>query len=185
MSAILIVPPIVEPASIAELKALLRVVDSTEDAILADLISAARLHLEALTRRVFVEQTWRICLDRWPISRMVVLPIAPAKSLQAVTLVDALGGTQNVPIAGFMLDQARVPGRLIVPSGVGSPGAIANGIRIDLVAGYGAASDVPVSLKEAVLRLAASWYAERAPGPATAMPETVEALIAPYRILSP
>ena len=183
MSATLLVAPAAEPVAVAEAKALLRVVDPAEDALIGDMIVAARQHIEAITRRVFVTQTWRIGLDRWPANRVLSLPIAPVASLVAVSLVDALGGATALPASGFALDAGRAPPRLVVPVGVSNPGAVANGIRIDLVAGYGGPASVPVPLREAVLRLAAAWYAERAPGPETALPATVAALVAPYRVL--
>ena len=63
------------------------------------------------------------------------------------------------------------------------------GIEIDVALGYGAAAaDVPEPLRHAVKLLLAHWYENRGVtangGESAPMTAGVEALIAPYRVLS-
>ncbi len=63
------------------------------------------------------------------------------------------------------------------------------GIEIDVTVGYGdAGTDVPEPLRQAIRLLVAHWYENRgliAVGHEVAiLPQTVAALIAPYRVLA-
>ncbi|PQV50975.1 head-tail connector protein [Paraburkholderia sp. BL21I4N1] len=58
--------PAEEPVTVDEAKLHLRVTDSGEDALIAMLISAARVHAENVCRRVFVTQKWDLFLDAFP-----------------------------------------------------------------------------------------------------------------------
>ena len=65
------------------------------------------------------------------------------------------------------------------------PGKCANGIEIELTAGFGAsAADVPAPIAQALLLLVAHWYERRDPieiGSAAArVPAAVSNLLAPY-----
>ena len=73
MTAALITGPALEPVSLADVKAHLRVDTDDEDALLTAAIVSARVHVEAVTRRVLIEQSWRVYLDRWPRKRIVTL----------------------------------------------------------------------------------------------------------------
>ena len=76
MSPILIGGPAVEPVTVPEMMAYLRLDGPDEEALVASLIVAARHTLELVTRQVFIAQTWRVRLDRWPPGRVVALPLA-------------------------------------------------------------------------------------------------------------
>jgi uncharacterized phiE125 gp8 family phage protein len=68
------------------------------------------------------------------------------------------------------------------------PGRPAAGIEVDVTVGYGgAAADVPEPLRRAILMLTAHWHENRglvANGAVSALPVSVAALIAPYRMLA-
>ena len=190
MSSILLTPPAVEPLSLAEAKAWLRVDQADDDALIAALISSARTHVEALTRRALIAQTWRIVRDAWPAEgRLEVLP-APLRQVLAARVYDAAGATQSIDPQVFAIDNAAAPSVIaFAPRALPQPGRSVAGIEIDVVAGYGTmASAVPEPLKQAIRQLLAHWYENRgvaAIGEA-ALPlrATVAALIAPYRVLS-
>ncbi len=63
MTAALLTGPALEPVSLADVKAHLRIDGDDEDALLTAAIVSARVHVEAATRRVLIEQAWRIYLD--------------------------------------------------------------------------------------------------------------------------
>ncbi|HIC7213959.1 head-tail connector protein [Burkholderia stabilis] len=58
--------PAEEPVTLEEAKLHLRVIDSSEDALISLLISAARVYAENVCRRVFVTQKWDLFLDAFP-----------------------------------------------------------------------------------------------------------------------
>ncbi|MEQ9689432.1 MAG: head-tail connector protein, partial [Bauldia litoralis] len=182
--------PALEPVSLADVKAHLRVDGGDEDALLTAAIVSARVHVESATRRVLIEQGWRIYYDAWPRRRIVRLPVAPLMSVDAVTIYDAAGDPQVVDAEDYEADVAASPARLVLAATAPTPvGRAVNGIEIDVTAGYGATSvDVPAALRQAVLMLVAHWYEHRgAVGHDLAVlvaPLGFEALIAPYRLLS-
>jgi uncharacterized phiE125 gp8 family phage protein len=190
MTAALITGPVLEPVSLADVKAHLRVDGDDDDLLLQAAIVSARYHVETLTRRFLIEQTWRVYLDAWPRKRIVRLPVAPLISVDAVTVYDVNGDPQTVDPDDYEVDTVAVPGRVILAAAAPAPTARAvNGIEIDVTAGYGPSSvDVPAALRQAVLMLVTHWYEHRgAVGHDLAVlvaPLGFEALVAPYRILS-
>ncbi len=190
MTAALITAPALEPVTLADAKAHLRLDADDDDQLLNAAIVAARVHVEALTRRLLIEQGWRVYLDQWPKKRIVRLTPAPLISVDAVTVYDANGDPTVVSEDDYEVDAVAVPGRLVL-SGAAPVvvGKAVNGIEIDVTAGYGPSSiEVPAPLRQAVMMLVAHWYEHRGVvghDMAGAIPPLgFDALIAPYRILS-
>ena len=190
MTATLITAPALEPVTLADAKAQLRLDTDDDDQLLTAAIVAARVHVEALTRRLLIEQGWRVYLDQWPRKRIVRLTPAPLISVDAVTVYDAEGDPTVVSEDDYEVDAVAVPGRLVL-SGLAPVvvGKAVNGIEIDVTAGYGPSSvDVPAPLRQATMMLVAHWYEHRGAvghDMAGAIPPLgFDALIAPYRILS-
>jgi uncharacterized phiE125 gp8 family phage protein len=188
MSVILLVPPSAEPWTVAEAKAYLRVEHDVDDAIIGALIAAARGHVEALTRRALLTQSWRFVLDAWPADGRLSLRMGPLRSVIAARVFDAANNAHSIDVATFVVDAAAN----VIASPAWSlplPGRFAAGIELDLQLGYGAnASAVPDALRHAMRMLVAHWYENRglaALGAGVAMlPAGATALIAPYRMLS-
>lgn len=74
MTAYLLAGPAQEPVSLAEARAFLRLDGDAEDALVQTLVTAARLHVEAITARAMIAQTWRLVLDARPPDGAVRLP---------------------------------------------------------------------------------------------------------------
>jgi len=180
--------PAVEPVSVADAKAQLRIDHSDEDALISSLIITSRLHIEAALGLALISQSWSFFVDRWPRSREIALPIRPVQSISSVRVWSADGSSQTVAPAAYTLDGFGAPCRLVLHPSMPPPvpGRIANGIEIALVAGYGdAAADVPETIRHALLLLVAHWYENREAvdvGSADiAVPQSISALLAPYR----
>lgn len=191
MTSILLAGPATEPVSLAEAKAYLRVDTADEDDLVQTLIAAGRVHLEALTRRAMIEQTWRLSLDDWPAGNEVRLPLGPLAALVAVRVYDPDDAATTLTLSQFLVDVGSTPGRIVLPPGVeGEPlkrDALA--IEIDYTAGYGAAAtDVPDALRQAMLALVAHWFEHRdavlMAGAGAIVPVGFDKLIAPYRVVS-
>ena len=190
MTAALITPPALEPVGLADAKAHLRLDSNDDDALITAALAAARVHVEAATRRCLIEQGWRVYLDRWPRKRIVALSPAPLLAVDAVTVYDANGDPTTVDPDDYEVDTIAVPGRLMLSGAAPvTVGRAMNGIEIDVTAGYGPSGvDVPAPLRQAIMMLAAHWYEHRgAVGhdlAGSVPPLGFDALVAPYRIVS-
>ncbi len=107
MTSYLLAGPAVEPVSLAEAKAFLRLDDTAEDGLVTTLIGAARLHVEGVTGRALVAQSWRLVLDAWPEGEAVRVPVAPLLSLTAVTAIDADGASHALSLGQFRTEPER------------------------------------------------------------------------------
>jgi uncharacterized phiE125 gp8 family phage protein len=190
MPSILLTPPAVEPLTLAEAKAFLRVEHDDDDDVIAALIAGARIHVEAQTRRALIAQIWRLILDAWPADgRIAVLPV-PLRSLVAARVWRLDGTTQAIDVDLFAADAASAPAVISFAAGaLRMPGRAVAGIELDIEAGYGnAATDVPGPLRQAIRILVAHWYENRGliagGGGVAVLPQSVAALIASYRVLS-
>lgn len=194
MALRLITPPAIEPVSLEEAKAHLRV-DHDEDDDLIDLfISAARGNLDARDGwlgRAICTQTWELSLDSFPV-REVQLPFAPLQSIVSVKYDDAAAVEQTVSAGDYQHDVTSEPGRLVLGPDSSWPSIndTVNAVRIRYVAGYGVAVDVPAPIRAAILLMVGDLYENRAAQVINAGPigrvdnPTVQALLGPYRVWS-
>ncbi|HEY0266837.1 MAG TPA: head-tail connector protein, partial [Rhizomicrobium sp.] len=89
MSLQLNTPPAIEPVSLDQAKAWLRVESGgDEDALIAALIPAARARAEWHTGRAFVTQHWTLWLDSVG-DGCIALPLPPLVGVESVTLYAA------------------------------------------------------------------------------------------------
>lgn len=188
MPSILLTAPAVEPVALAEMKAFLRVETGDDDEVIAALIAGSRIHVEAQTRRALITQSWRLSRDNWPEDgRIKVLP-APLQMLDAARVYDDDGTTRAVDPQSFVLDLGA-SALAFAPWALPMPGRLVAGIELDVTVGYGdSALAVPEPLRQAIRLLVAHWYENRglvATGTGNAvLPQTVSALLAPYRVLA-
>jgi uncharacterized phiE125 gp8 family phage protein len=188
MPSILLTPPAIEPLTLADAKAHLRVEHNDEDALIGALIKAARVHVEAATRRALITQRWRLVRDVWPNDGRLTITPAPLQQVVAARVYNGNVGAQALDTAAFIVDRAASV-LTLMPGAVIAPGRSAAGIEIDFDSGYGdAAADVPESLRQAMRLLLTHWYENRgiatAGGETAISPAAVSALIAPYRVLA-
>lgn len=181
-------PPAMEPISLAEAKAHLRVEHADEDMQIQSFITTSRLQIEGALGLAMIEQKWSVFLDTWPRSGTVTLPLHPVQSLDAIRLHDGGGGVTDLPISAFYLDGAVGNARISLPRrhALPSPGRGASGIEIAITAGFGPdRDDVPNPIRHALLLLVAHWYENREPNDSntekTRIPQSVSDLLAPYK----
>lgn len=189
MTPILLEAPASEPVLLAEVKAYLKIDGTDEDAMLTSLIGAARLAVEAASERKLIDQRWRFVLDLWPQGRVLCLPLAPLRLVEAIRIWPETGAAITLSSTDYWADAQALPGRILFKALPPEPGRPISGIEIDVLAGYGpAAADVPHDLRLATLKLVARWFENRgdivrdeADG-MPRIPNDVMALIAPYRL---
>jgi uncharacterized phiE125 gp8 family phage protein len=189
MSSILITAPAAEPLALDEARVFVRADTHDDDELIASLIAAARQHVEMQTRRALITQSWRLTLDAWPADGRIRVSPGPLQALTAARVYDAAGETANLDLQGFVPALGK-SALAFVPWAMTQPGRAAAGIELDVRVGYGdTAAQVPEPLRQAMRLLMAHWYENRGlivPGAMSlaALPATVAALLAPYRMVS-
>ncbi|WP_234188671.1 head-tail connector protein [Shinella sp. NM-101] len=181
-----LLPPAVEPVTLAEVKAHLRLDTDDEDALLSALVRTARQYMEAETGLCLIVRLLRLYLDDWPEGRVIQIARGPVQAIEMLTVYDDFGAPVDVNAAGYVLDGAARPARLILPERPATARAM-NGIEIDFTAGFGeSGADVPDTLKRALLLHVAAMFelrgvlaVEDQPG---AVPEGYDRLVSPYRL---
>ncbi|OAI29704.1 hypothetical protein A1351_01180 [Methylosinus sp. R-45379] len=184
----LLTAPALEPVSVDEAKAWLRLDSSDEDPLLAALIVSARLTLESYTHRFFVTQSWRMLFDAWPAQTLrrgtLAIPFSPFRSLSAIRVYDSADVAQTLASAAYRAAPTRDAGRVAFISSPPEPGRACDGIEIDLVTGYGdSATDTPEPLRRAMLALVAHWHESRGDvdDAGAPLPTIAVALAKPFR----
>jgi len=195
--------PATEPVSLTEAKLFLRVDHTEEDALISDLISAAREMVENRILRALITQTWTLTLDFFPAARSpdwwdgvrqasinsideggrtIVLPRPPLVSVTHLKTYGEDNVATTYSSDNYIVDLTSQPGRLVLENGQVWPADLraARAIEVEFVAGYGAASDVPKALKTAIMMILAKMYECR--GEAVEMPTMAEKLISPFSV---
>lgn len=188
MALKLITPPTEEPITLAEAKAHLRVDFTDEDSIISSLITVARSHVEMLTQRALVTQSWRYTLDSFPETMPILIPLPPLQAVTIFTYVDQNGVTRSL-IEGtdFLVDKDSEPGRITPAPGKEWPDIQQrmNAVTIEFTAGYGTAANVLKPFKQAMLLLMGHWFENReavVKGQFNELPLAVDSLLFPYRV---
>jgi uncharacterized phiE125 gp8 family phage protein len=170
MAIRLITPPAIEPVTLAEAKAHLRVDHSEDDALIGSFIEASRVYCEQFTARAFITQTWEYVVDDFPLHE-IMLPLPPLQSVTSVKYDDGGGVEQTLGVLDYEVDTVSQPG-WVVPVTAGWPTNVwegINSVRIRFVAGYNPGTDspidlaanVPQSIKAAIMLHVGQLYAQR------------------------
>lgn len=180
MALQIVTPPALEPVTLEEAKAHLKIDTADEDALIATLITAARARAEWHLGRALVAQSWIQWLDCW--REVVEMALPPLIGVTSVTGFARDGAGTAVDPSGYFVDTVSAPGRIAF--GCARPDGLRarNAVAIAFDAGYGAAArDVPAPIREAILAIVADLHVNRGDGPGSA-PASALALLAPYRI---
>ena len=179
--------PASEPVSLAEAKTHLRVDSSAEDDLINSLISAARQWAEKYTNRSFITQTWELYLD--DLYECIELQYGAVQSVTSVKYYDTDNSLQTLSSDNYDTDLISLPARITRAYNVTYPNTYnrTNAVIIEFTAGYGDASDVPDSIKSAILLLVGHLYENRENvvwGQVKSLPQGTEFLLNPYRVFT-
>lgn len=182
--------PATEPVSLGEAKAHLRVDISDDDALINNLIAAARRHIElTLCNRAFITQDWDYFLKEFPEGDTIEIPLPPLQSVTSLKYKDKDGVETILPTTEYIVDANATPGRVILAYGKSWPSFTpypSNPVAIRFKAGYGAATAVPEEIKQAIKILVGHLYEYRELVVIGTIlheiPFTVYNLVASYRI---
>lgn len=203
MNLVQTVAPTSEPVTLAEAKQWLREDNNEQDAIITDLIVAARSWVENWTHRQLMTATWRMGMDRFPgdvcsggswddSQYVITLHRPPLQSVSSIAYVDTNGSTQTWSSANYAVDTYSEPAGIRRAYGVAWPDIRAqkNAVLVTYIAGYASAALVPQPIKVAMKQLVTHWYdsGRSASTAATVNAQTtfaVESLLWPYYVPGP
>lgn len=161
-----ITEPVVEPVSVAEAKAHLRVDAefAEDDLYIQSLITSARIHVENVSDRTLIRSQWQIKLDNFP-SSDIELPKPPIMSdAVVVTYIPSDRVYNPVAFTDFRTDRDSTPA-VIRPQWNGTwPTArgAENDVTITYWAGFGESGQkVPAPARHCILLMVGHWYATR------------------------
>jgi uncharacterized phiE125 gp8 family phage protein len=161
------VPPAVEPVTLAEAKAHLRVDISTDDGLIASIIKAAREWCEEYLDRSLVHTQWTMRMDSFP--HEFVLPRPPMATsgtvtATAITYTLETQAVETLDTATYRVDRHDTPGRIRVVYAGTWPAHLfdENSVTVTWYGGYGAdGTSVPAAIRSAMLMIISSLYEHR------------------------
>lgn len=165
MTHMLITAPAGEPVTVEEARAHCRIDGNQDDELLYMLTRTAREYAEAYTGRSFVSTTWELRVDQFPL--YFQLPKAPLSSVTSITYIDIEGNTQTLSAGLYQVvadaGPFAQPGKIFQAYNATWPSSRGHidDVRIRYVAGYGAATDVPMAIKAAIKLMTAHLYENR------------------------
>lgn len=156
----LVTPPASEPVNLTTLKDHLRINLNDEDTILSLYLTAARQLFENLSGRQLMEATWKLYLDSWP--KVIYLPKPPLKTLVSVKYYDANDQLQTLDPSAYTLDAKREPARIHVNDTWPTlTDTVRPKVVVEFQAGKTNAADVPEIVRQGIMLLAGTYYANR------------------------
>ena len=153
----LVVGPLVEPVTVADVKEYARIDSADEDSLIADLIVEAREKAEEWTRRAFITQERILWFDETPCWDYIKIPRPILQTTDLVITSYAEDDTPSVFAAtNYHIATQRMIGRVTLKNGSSWPTDIrsSDGMSIEYKCGYGdTAADVPGAIKRAIIRI--------------------------------
>jgi uncharacterized phiE125 gp8 family phage protein len=159
--------PAVEPVTLTEAKAHLRVDTSDDDAYIGTLITAAREWCEQYLDRTLVNTQYVMRLDAFPHEiELPRPPMATSGTTTAVTLTYTLGddSTATLSATQYRVDRNSTPGVVRQLRAGSWPANLddQNAVTVTWWAGYGASgTSVPAAIRHAIMMLVGFWYENR------------------------
>ena len=163
MALKLITAPSTYPVTLAEAKLHCRVDIADDDTLITALITAATEMAEQKTGRAIMTQTLELTLDAFP--EAFELTRVPVQSITSVKYYDTTGAQQTLSNTLYALDAADDFGfAYISPVYAGvwpNTRDQINAVAVRYVAGYADAASVPQSIKNWILLMVSTMYANR------------------------
>jgi|ERR1017187_4216174 hypothetical protein len=177
----------VEPLTLTEVKNFLKVdvTDTTDDALISGLITAARQRAETITGRSLITSQWTYYLNSFPYNwqlntgparntlnrfvnwwdenQAIRIPKAPLQEIVSVQYLPSTTSIGYVTLdpSQYLVDTASNPGTLYPVANYYWPfsWSIRNAVKIVFIAGY---TEVPEVIRTAMRLLICDWYEQRA-----------------------
>lgn len=182
--------PGVRPVEVQEMKQHLREDADHEDDLIGFYLDAAIDLLDAQGElgRAMIRQEWRLSVPFAPASTHPLwLGLGDALELISVKYRDGTGSLQAIDVTAFEI-HCHTESPYVLSDNWPSLGRYPDALQVTFAAGYGETSDdVPAALRMAVKLLAAHLYHNRqmvvVDQKVVRVPDSVDRLIAPYKVL--
>lgn len=161
-----VVAKVLVAASQFSVSVIRRAATSIEDDLLTRDIKSAREHVEDITGRALLTQTWYYYLDSFPSVDYIKLPFGNLQSVTSMSWLDT-DGTETVLTEDddYLVEtNGEQCGRIVLPYGETWPSDTlypSKPITIEFVCGWTAASSVPEKIRTAVLMFCLDLYENR------------------------
>jgi len=153
--------PAENPITVQEVKDFARIDGNDEDELIETFISSVRDACELWLGRILVERSVKILFSEWN-REVVELPFPPLVSVTSFKTIDEDGVETVYSSDNYYVITEAIPGRIVLKTNASIPTTSIRSISgycVEYQAGYGAASNVPPSIKEA-LKLWVTWVWE-------------------------
>ncbi len=189
MTARLYTAPAVEPISLTEAKAHLRIEHDLDNAFINTIVKAAREYAEMICWRGFVTQTWEVVNESFPAGNdAILLPKGTLASVTSVKYLEDVAGVETtLATTEYLVDLTSAPPRVRLAFDKSWPNTRVqyNAVVVRYVIGC-AQSEVPAPIKAAIMLLASQMYEYRVPEVLGTIIAKVsfsfDNLLAPYRL---
>lgn len=186
MAIKIITGPATEPLSVQEAADYLRINDNT-DPILPGLIRSAREYCEDYQGKKFITQTLELILDRFPCEREIEFKnCSPIQSVSSVKYYDTTGTEHVLDSSSYIVDIDSFVNRIALKYGKQWPTMQLqpiNAVRIQFIAGYGTASNVPENVKQAMVLHMKILYDDYKPDEREKLEKARDALLGLRRVI--
>ena len=159
------------PVTLQEAKTHLRVDHSDEDALINILVQAATEMAELHTNRSFITQTRQMKFDNFPCVDITIqngplisisgTDTASSPNTLGITYYDEDEALQTLSASAYWVDSSSNIARIVVKESWPGTYVMPNAVTVTYTAGYGAASDVPAAIKQAILLILGHLYEHR------------------------
>lgn len=160
--------PASEPVTVSEFKDHQRIDHSTDDALIALYIKAARELVEAYTGRRMMPRTEKLYLDDFPPADGIVIAAAPVRAVTKVAVCDDSSPAVETEFAAsnYVFDTSGPLARVLLKSGsvwptIPTDARPRGSAQVTFSSGYASSSDIPEGMKLGLKLLAAHIYENR------------------------
>ena len=165
MALTVVTAPTIRPTDLTEIKQHLRIDAVDEDDLLMAYIEAATDYCQDLQNRAYMDQTWDLTLERFPVGDIISIPLPPLQSVTSITYLGTGGTTNTLTASTYLVDTTSEPGSVslayqeVWPTIDLQP---VNGVVVRFVAGYGSTmSVIPTMAKQAIKLMTGHMYENR------------------------
>lgn len=179
-----ITAPTLEPITLAEAKANLRVIGTDEDADITRMIRAARQMAEERLNRALMPQTLAFGEDGF--CGALRVPRPPLRTIDSLTYIDTDGAAQALAGPAYLVDTFAEPPTISAAPGTSWPATRAQtgAVVVQYQAGYADAASVPEPIRQWMLLAINAFFEHRSmvnEGQTYALPdEFYKWLLQPY-----
>lgn len=170
MQLVLETAPENEPISTSELALHLRLDDYESvyehDMELGSIIKAATIHVENITSRKLITQTWNYYFNAFPDEKYIKIPFGNLQSVSSVKYTDSDGDETTMTVSDDYIVEINGDqcGRIVLPYSTSWPSFTAypsNPIKVQFICGWTSKNNLPDQYKSVIKLICSDLYENR------------------------